>query len=304
MRAILIFLVLLFASATCAQSSIDLFTLAGFYGTPSPYEGPLNGKATESGGLINLKMPLKISGKTMWYNDLHYTHHVIRTDLDSEPQTFLTSMRLHAFILQTGVVRKLNDRNGLQLLFVPRHTGDVIGGDSKNWQFGAIALYEHRHNEKLLLRFGALYNNELFGPLLVPLIYADWHVNEHWTITGLLPINLKINYTINDRLAAGFSHFGFITTYRISQEEFNTDYVERNSIDESLFLRWKVTGNIHLETRVGYSLGRVYEQYVEDQKMKLRLSIIHIGDERVQKNVNFNSGPLASVRLVYSLPLH
>jgi hypothetical protein len=304
MRSVIVLVAFVYANGVVAQSSIDLFTLAGFYGSPAPYEEPLDGKATESGGLINLKMPVKLSRNTMWYNDFTYSRYVISTGLDPEPAEFLTSMSLHAFILQTGIVRKLNDRNGLQLLFVPRNNSDLKGSDPNNWQFGAIALYEHRHSEKLLLRFGVLYNNELFGPLVVPLIYGDWYINDRWSMVGLLPINLKINHKISDRLTGGFSHFGFITTYRISQEQFGTDYVERNSIDESLFLRWKMAGNLHLETRVGYSLARVYEQYSEDQKMDLRISIIHVGDERVQKNVNFGSGPIASLRLVYNLPLN
>lgn len=286
-----------------AQPSIDLFTLSGVIGTPAPYQDPLGGNATESGTLINLKVPIKVSEKTIWFNDFTYTAYSIKTDLDPEPADKLTSMKLHAFILQTGISQKLDDQNGFQLLLVPRYTTDFEGSDPKNWQLGAIGLYEHRFTKKLLMRFGALYNGELFGPLVVPLIFTDWQVSDRWSITGLLPIHLKVNYKINERLITGFSHFGFITTYRINQEEFKSDYVERNSIDESLFLRWKMIGNLHLETRVGYSLSREYAQYDEDQKMDLRISLISIGDDRIQKNVNFNSGPIISFRLVYALPL-
>jgi hypothetical protein len=286
-----------------AQPSIDLFTLSGVYGTPATYQNPLNGKAMESGTLINLKVPIKCSEKTIWFNDFTYTLYSIKTDLDPEPMDMLTSMKLHAFIFQTGISQKLDDRNGFQFLLVPRYTTDFEGSNRKNWQLGAIGLYEHRVSQRLLMRFGALYNGELFGPLIVPLVYMDWQLNHRWSIIGLLPINLKVNYKINERLSAGFSHFGFITTYRISQEEFKSDYVERNSIDESLFFRWKMMGNLHLETRVGYSLSREYAQYAEDQKMDLRISLINIGDDRIQKNVIFNSGPIMSFRLVYALPL-
>jgi len=286
-----------------AQPSIDLFTLSGFYGAPSSYTEPLDGKAVESGLLINLKIPVVVSEKTIWYNDFTYTLHSIKSDLNPQPEGMITDMRLHAFIFQTGIAQKINDRNGFQFLLVPRYTTDFEGSDKKNWQLGAIGLYEHRVSQRLLMRFGALYNGELFGPLIVPLVYMDWQLNDRWSIIGLLPINLKVNYKINERLSAGFSHFGFITTYRINQEEFESDYIERNSIDESLFVRWKMAGNLHLEARVGYSLSREYAQYAEDQKMDLRISLISIGDDRIQKNVNFNSGPLISFRLVYSLPL-
>ena len=292
-----------FAGTALGQSSIDLFTIAGFTGFPSSYEAPLSGKATESNLLVNAKVPIVFPGKTIWYNDLTYSSFAIATNLTPEPSGYLTSMRLHAFILQTGIARKLNEKDGFQLLVVPRYNSDFNGYDPKNWQFGGIALYEHRYHEKLMMRFGVMFNQELFGPLLVPLVHIDWQMNEKWSMAGLFPIYLKINYQLSDRMIVGLSHFGLITTYRISQQGFETDYVERNSIDEALFARYKVAGNFHLEARVGYSLARVYEQYAESEKMDFRLSIIRFGDDRLKKNVAFASGPMASLRLVYNLPI-
>ncbi len=302
MRLCVILFIYSLPFALSAQSSIDLLTLSGSYGFPSAYQNPLNGKATEWSSLINLKAPIVINDKTIWYNDFTYTGHSISHDIDPEPAGMLTSMKLHAFILQTGINQKISDRNGFQVLFVPRYTTDFQGSSRKNWQLGAIGLYEHRISQRLLMRFGVMYNGELFGPLLVPLIYLDWQLNR-WSITGLMPISLKVGYRINDRLSAGYNHFGFITTYTIHQPEFDTDYIERNSIDEALFVRWKLMGNLYLETRLGYSLGRVYAQYDQNHKMDLRLSIVDFGDNRMQKNINFNSGPVASLRLVYNLPL-
>jgi hypothetical protein len=291
------------AFALYAQQSIDLFTLSGFTSSPASYNQPISGKARESGGLVNFKLPIVLGSKSIWYNDFTYSVYNISTNLSPEPTDQITSLRLHGFIFQTGLVQKLNDRNSFQFLIVPRYTTDFYGGDSRNWQWGAIALYEHRSHERLMMRYGILYNGELFGPLLVPLVYLDWVINDRWSLVGLMPINLKVNYCINDRLTTGFSHFGFITTYRLGQENFKSDYIERNSIDEALFLRWKMIGNLFIETRLGYSLSRIYEQYSEDQKMDLRISLIHIGDNRDVKNVNFNSGPIASLRLVYALSL-
>lgn len=301
-RAILI--ICCFPVTLFAQSSIDLFTLAGTYGVPSKYEKPLTGKATEIGTLLNLKVPIVFNNKTTWYNDFTHSLHSIKRNHNEQPEGMLTEMNLQAFIFQTGIVRKINDTNGFQFLLVPRYTTDFNGHNSKNWQLGAIGLYEHRFNPKLLMRFGALYNGELFGPLVVPLIYVDWNINGRWNINGMFPISLKASYKFNEGLSGGYSHFGFITTYSINQPGFTSDYIERNSIDETLFLRWKMIGNLHLETRIGYSLSRVYQQHDEVDKMDFRLSIFAFGDDRAQKNVNFNSGPIASLRLVYNLPLN
>jgi hypothetical protein len=287
-----------------AQNSIDLFTLSAFSGLPAEYDPPLNGKARESGTLINLKVPIVLTEKTVWYNDFTHTIFTVSNDLSTQPQEMLTTMRLHAFIWQTGVARKLSERNGFQLLVVPRYTTDFDGGDTRNWQFGAIALYEHRSHDRLLMRYGVMYNGELSGPFLVPLVYLDWQLSEHWRVIGLLPIHMKVNYRISNRATTGFSHFGLLTTYPIGQKEFEGHYIERNSLDETLFFRWKSVGNLHLETRIGYSLSRVYEQYEEGDKLDLRIALIRIGDSREVKNVNFGNGLITSVRLVYNLPLN
>lgn len=303
LRCSLIFLLTFITSILPAQSSIDILTIGGVVGMPSAYQQPLSGKATESNLLVNLKLPIKFNEKTIWYNDFTYSGFNVTNDIDVRPTEYLTAMRMHGIIFQTGIVQKISDRNGFQLLAVPRYMSDFKGSDSKSWQLGAIALFEHRNHERLVTRYGFLYNHELFGPLLVPLFYLDWQLNDNWSITGLVPINLKVSYRVNESLTAGFSHFGFITTYRIGQEEFKTDYIERNSIDEALFARWNTHGNFFIETRIGYSLSRVYEQYNANEKMDLRLSIVRFGDDRAPQNVNFDNGLIASVRLVYSLPL-
>ncbi len=287
--------------STLGQRSIDIFTLSGLFTVPGAYDSPLDGKGKEAGFTANFKVPVVMKSGTVWYNDLSYSLYTINTDLTPEPTGILTSMKVQGVILQTGLVMKTGEDKGIQLLFVPRLMTDMQGTDSKSWQFGGIGLYEKRMNEDLLMRFGALYNQELFGPLLVPLVYLDWKLNDRWTVVGLLPIQAKVNYRVNDRFTTGFSHFGLVQTYRIGQAEFYGDYIERTAIDLTAFGRWKVAGGLHLETRVGYSLGRAYQQFSEDQKMDFRLSIIGFGDERVQKNVSFAPGPIAQIRLVYSL---
>ena len=151
--------------------------------------------------------------------------------------------------------------------------------------------------------FGAMYNQEFFGPYLVPLVNLDWKMSERWSITGLFPVYGKIKYQVNERLSAGLSHFGLITTYRLGDQAYQGDYIERKSIDESLFARYRLVGNIYLEGRFGYALGRSYAQYEADQKVDFSLPLVGFGDNRVQKNISFHDGLIASIRFVYNVPI-
>jgi len=297
-------LLLTLSTIAIAQESIDIITISGRYGFPRPYKSIYSGNATESGLLINIKAPIPLNKTktSLWYNNLTYTQASIRNDA-TLPADIASPISVYGFILQTGFMKRFANGTGFQLLFAPRFMTDFNDVNGKNWQFGGIALYEKRYSDKLLLRFGFLYNQELFGPILTPLLDIDWRLSDRWSIIGLLPIYVKVNYHANENLTMGFSHFGLTTTYRLGNPAYVNDYIERSSIDLAIFLRQRISGNIHIEGRLGHTLNRKYAQYTEDQKLDLRLVIINFGDDRVQKNVNFKDGLIANIRLIYNLPI-
>ena len=296
------FLLSLVSLVTFGQQSIDLVTLSGRYGFPQSYLTTYPEKATEVAALVNLKFPIEFGANTIWYNDLSYLYSQV-TDNNTMADSLANPIHLHGFILQTGVIRKFSRDRAVQILFVPRFMTDFEHVTSKTWQFGGIFLFEKRYSSKRMLRYGALYNQELFGPNLVPLVSIDWQFDDKWSLTGMFPISLKLSYHFSENLAAGFSHFGLTTTYLLGNSDYRGDYIERTSIDLNLFVRQRIAGNLHLEARLGYALNRKYTQYSADEKLDLRFVIFNVGDDRVQKNVNFNNGPIANLRLVYNLPI-
>jgi hypothetical protein len=239
----------------------------------------------------------------MWFSNFSYTQSGVANSLNLAPE-LMNPISLHGFILQTGLVHQAGKNRAFQLLFVPRFMSDFVAPTPKSWQFGAAALFEKRYSQKLTLRYGALFNQELSGPHITPIVDINWQLNNRWSIVGMLPISLKANYKVSERFSAGFSHFGLVTTYCLTAPEYLGDYMERTSIDLTLFGRLQLYGNWHLEGRFGYAVGRNYDQYAADQKIDLRISILKIGDNRgAPKNVSFQNGAIASLHLVYSLPL-
>lgn len=299
-----LFLISLIISTSFAQDNLDIVTISGRYGFPQSYKDTYQGKGTEIAGLFNLKAPIPLNNsQTMiWYNDLLYSPAHVFND-ENMPTGIANPIQIHGFILQTGIVKKFDNGTGIQLLFAPRFMTDFEDVNSKNWQFGGIALYEKRYHAKLMMRFGLLYNQERFGPILTPLVHIDWKVAHNWSIVGMLPIYLKVNYHANENLTLGFSHFGLTTSYRLGNPAYVDDYIERSSIDEALFVRQRIVGNIHIEGRIGYALSRKFDQYEEDQKIDLKVVIINFGDDRQLKNTRINDGLFANLRLVYNLPL-
>ena len=285
-----------------AQKSIDLFTITARYGFPQSYEMGLPGKATESGALINLKLPVKFSESTIWANDFSYILSHVTSDIHMQGDT-VDPIKLNGFILQTGLIQKINKNHALWLIFTPRYMTDFHESDETSFQLGGTFLFEKIFHNHLTMRFGAMFNNEFFSPMVVPLVYINWQIADKWNISGLLPISSKINYKANDRLNIGIGHFGLITSYRLGEPENAEYYMERKCIDITLFGRYRLLGNFHAVGRIGYALSRDYAQFENDEKMDFRLSIISFGDNRTQANVCFNDGLIVSLSLVYSLPL-
>lgn len=307
MKKILLgFIILCSISVVSAQETLDILTVSGTFGSPQPYEADENsnyqGDATERGAMVNLVVPVVLNEKQIWYNSVNYMQWSVNNDIDMAADV-ANPINVHGIVLRTGFIQKLSNGNSIQAIFIPRLMTDFKNVDAKHFQFGGTFIYEKVYNAKLKVGYGVLYNQETFGPNVVPLINLDWKISDKWSVSGLLPIYSKIKYKVNEKLNVGMHHFGLVTSYRLGDEAYQNDYIERRSIDLGLFARYNVFGNIHVEGRYGYSFGRSYAQYDQDDKIDLALPLATIGDDRVQKNAGFSDGAYAHVRLVYAINL-
>ena len=303
-RFLLFAALFVFSLPSTGQSSIELLNVGFRYGFPSSVEAPPEGqKASEDALNATIRIPIKLGERWIWYNLISANkYHITSTVADSAG--VLNNPDLTGFIFQSGGIYRLNDRQAVHLIFSPRY---MVGTGMQSvyaWQMGGIALFEQRFHDRLLMRFGALYSGERFGPLLVPLVDLNWvSASGKWSISGLLPIYGRINRHLTTRTTVGLSFFGLVTSYSLD-ERFDQGYMERVSIDITGFVRYKVAGNWHAEARFGYALGRKYAQYGPDDQVPFRLSILKFGDNRPEpRNITVHDGLMAEFRVVYDLPL-
>lgn len=301
-RFYLYFLFLFLSFGLRSQETLDILTISGRYGFPQAYDSIYDGKAKEYGAMLSLVAPIEMSERSIWYNSVNYFYWHVDNDEEMPPE-IANPIDLHGIILRTGLYQKLSRDRGIQIFLAPRFMSDFKNVDIDHFQMGALVLYEKKYREGLKMGFGAMYNQEFFGPYLVPLVNVDWHISEKWSLTGLFPIYGKLKYQVNEKFSAGWSHFGLITTYRLGSPEYQGDYIERKSIDESLYARYRLFGDFYVEGRIGYALGRSYAQYEADQKVDFSIPLVGFGDDREQKNVSFHDGVIASLRFVYSISL-
>ncbi len=278
----------------------DIVSISGRYGLPEEYKEVYEGKATEFGMLNALTAGFKVAPKTLFAVNVNHFYFNVQDEAEM-PADIASPIIINGIILRAGVIQELKNGGKLQLLFAPRLMSDFQNLDGNSFQFGGLASYQNDLNENLNLGFGAMYNQELFGPYLVPLFLLDWKVSDRWYIEGMVPVTLKVHFRVNEGLDVGFNHFGLITSYYLGDEDYAGDYMERQSIDLSLFARQRIYGNFFVEGMVGRTFGRSYTQYSGDETISFGLPLISFGDERTANNVTFKDGMIFTLKLIFNL---
>ncbi len=302
LRSVFLLAIAVFGLTLQAQDrgTKDILSLSGRYALPQEYKELYSGKATETGMLNSLMAAFKLAPRTRFgINVNHFYFHV--NDEAEMPEGIASPININAVILRAGILQELNNGGRLQLLVSPRLMSDFQNLDGNSLQWGGMATYQNDLSEHLNLGFGAMYNQELFGPYLVPLFLVDWQVSERWYIEGMVPVTLKVHYRVNEGLDVGFNHFGLITSYYLGDEEYAGDYMERQSIDLSLFARQRLYKNLFVEGMVGRTFGRSYTQYEGDQTVSFAIPLVTFGDERTAKNVSFKDGMIFTLKLIFNL---
>lgn len=284
-----------------AQRMLDVVSLSGRYGFPREYADTYSGEAIEMGSINSITAGVSLSKRTKI--PISFNHFYFHVQGDSEiPEDQANPIGINGFILRTGWYQYLGNGNALQLLIAPRLMSDFKNLDGNSFQMGALFAYEKKFKEDLTMSFGAMFNQELFGPYVVPFVDLHWQLSSRLRIDGMLPITARVVYNVTDKLSTGLNYFGLITTYYLGDEAYAGDYMERQSIEPSLFLRHKLFGKLFVEGMVGRTLGRKYVQYPGDQKVDFALPLLTFGDDRIAKNSTFKDGVFLTLKVIVNLP--
>ena len=296
------FLILSLVFTLSAQKSQDILVLSYRYGLPTDYKETYTGEATETGMTNSLTAGFNIGPTTMFGINVNHFYFNVKGD-PAIPVEMAPPVVLNGINVRKGLIQSFSEGRKLQLLIAPRLMSDFQNIDGTHWQMGGVVSYERAFHSDLSLGFGATYNKELFGHYLVPLFLIDWNLNSKWNIKGMLPITGRIKYRATENLELGFNHFGLSTTFALGDEAYAGDYIERFSVDLSLFARQRLFWNVYIEGMVGRTFGRNYKQYAGDQTVDFAIPLVTFGDNRVIKNVNFNDGIIIQGKLLINLPL-
>ena len=279
------------AGLTAITNAQDYVDLAKFHYAITPRNDfdSINGSTTIREFGADITLPIKLNEQHTILTGLYLEK--IQTRLHPLSEKIAVS----TINLKMGYHRKHNKKWSGTYLLLPKISSDLENLSSNDFQLGGLVLMKYA-STTLKYNFGVYYNKELFGSFFVPLIgFYYQNKNKKLEINATLPIWADINYQLKSWLTMGTNFTAFVRSYALA----NDTYVVKRTNEIFGYLQFHVKKNFLIQTKAGYSIGRSYQSYNNDDKVNVGVSAFRFGDDRTVLNPIFTDGLVFKIRLLY-----
>ena len=203
--------------------------------------------------------------------------------------------------IKIGFNRNHSEKWNGTYMFLPKISSDFKNLSGKNFQLGGLILMKYKKSDLFKYHIGVYVNNDLHGPLISPLLgFYYKSINDKFEANFTLPIWADINYRLGSWLNAGINFSAITRTYNLGNDN---AYLMKKTNELFAYLQFNVKKSFLIQTKAGYSLGRGYETYDNNDKVNLDIYGITSGDNRTLLNPLFKDGMIFRMRLIYRFHL-
>ena len=267
---------------TFAQNYIDLFELESFYSNRVLENSDDQIKLNSYN--INAIVPLFNSNTSSIALSLNYDN--LETENESDKY-----FKVFSFATNLVFSKSHNEFLTVRYILMPKLLGNPSKTNTKVTQLGFAALANKLLNETANISYGFLYNNQLFGPFIVPLIGYYTKVNDI-EVNILLPQNMDVNYKVNPNIFIGLKFNGKMNSYALESNAFGLNqntYLSANENQLGTYLDYNYK-NFHFSIFGGYSFMSSYKIYSDLDRTNLSLFMLKFGDNGYQLNDDLKNG--------------
>lgn len=267
---------------TFAQNYIDLFELESFYSNRVLENSDDQIKLNSYN--INAIVPLFNGNTSSIALSLNYDN--LETENESDKY-----FKVFSFATNLVFLKSHNEFLTVRYILMPKLLGNPSKTNTKVTQLGFAALANKLLNETANISYGFLYNNQLFGPFIVPLIGYYTKVNDI-EVNILLPQNMDVNYKVNPNIFIGLKFNGKMNSYALESNAFGLNqntYLSANENQLGTYLDYNYK-NFHFSIFGGYSFMSSYKIYSDLDRTNLSLFMLKFGDNRYQLNDDLKNG--------------
>lgn len=275
-RTIFVLLFLLNCSKVIAQPYVDPLQVRFTYGFRNG-----NAAATPHSHLwAGSDLPIKLKDRTYQLFSPYYETWSIDS---AEKKNIVPRVQSIAFPIGFILPTK-NPKWTVNILPVIRWNGEKLF-QKNSFQIGGATFATRQVKPGKNLRFGVYMNSEFFGLFVMPLIGADWKIDDRNYIFGLLPGRLSYEHKWNEKLYGGVTFRALTNSYLLQNGQFLR--IDDNQL--SLFLDYYLAKRFCVTLEPGYGLLR-----------KLRTGI---NDKNYLTERNWGDGPFIKLSTSYRIRL-
>lgn len=290
MKFVKIILFLLFANNIKAQDYVDL--IKNHYAvSPNNTFDSIGGSSDIEEFGTDITLPIVLKNKNVFITGLAAEQIKLKLHPLGSKET------ISSLALKLGYQINHSEKVTGTYMLLPKLASDFKKLGSNDFQLGGLALYKIKKSELFKYHAGLYYNEELFGPFVVPLLgFYYKSKNKKLEANFTLPIWADINYSLTNWMNVGTNFSAYVRSYHLSQ---SNSYIAKKTNEIFGYLQFNIKKSFILQTKVGYSIGRSYKAYADDDKTDFALSSFRFGDDRTALNPTFNNGMIYKIRLLY-----
>lgn len=296
----LLFFCIIQSTNLFGQNYVDILKL-NTSTTPNNLIDSSNSKTKINELFADLSMPIKLSNKNTFLSGFLYEKIQARLFPENPVSNF------GSICLKIGLNRTFNEKLIGTFVLLPKLASDFKSSNSKDFQMGAIGFLKFIKTENLNYKVGIYCNTELFGPFFVPLIGLYYlSKNKKLETNLMLPLQADVNYSLIPFAKIGANFIGQTRTYHLNNitSTNRNSYLAKVTNEFYSYLRFNISSNLSLYSKVGISLGRSYRVYDSKDKVDFGLPATFIGPKRTQLNSDFSDGLIYQLSLLYRFNLN
>lgn len=208
---------------------------------------------------MNVKLPVVVKGKTLLAGGLGYE------TLWTNSYPLFGGRNVHGLSTQWLLNRSLGEHKALLLVASAGIYSDFkdISGEDVRYAFGV--RYKTTLHGKFSMSYGLGIGGQFFGVMIAPFIDFDWKMTERLRLSGPLPLNTRLRYTLTPRSELIFFLKPENATFRLSKVEYESRYFQKKQWNAGFGFDYMLTKHWLLALKGGYSLRRKFEIYDASQ---------------------------------------
>jgi Domain of unknown function (DUF6268) len=248
--------------------------------------------------VADITIPFKLKPKLALLTGINFEHFRTKLFSSDDPKNF------SSVTLKSGFNIQFSEKWSGTLLLLPKIASDFVTIRKNDFQIGGIGFMKLKRHENLNYRFGAYFNSELFGPFFVPLLGMYYlSSNKKFETNIMIPLQLDLNYKLISFMNVGLNFNGQTRSYHLTDvhSDIHSTYLVRATNEFYVYLKFKITKNLSIQSKLGQSVGRSFRVFKENDKVNFGLPALFVNDHRTQLNTDFSNGKIFQLALLYRI---